>query len=44
MTFIAGMAISYAFGTPGGASIVCVNILVFAGFSAVGAVVGRNRR
>ena len=43
VTFIAGMVISYEFGTPGGASIVCVNILVFAGFTAVGAVMSRNR-
>ncbi len=43
VTFIAGMAISYELGTPGGASIVCVNILCFAGFSAAGAVMRRNR-
>lgn len=43
VTFVVGMVISYEFGTPGGASIVCVNILVFAGFTAVGAVMSRNR-
>ena len=43
VTFIVGMVISYEFGTPGGASIVCVKILVFAGFTAVGAVMSRNR-
>lgn len=43
-TFIAGMIISYEMGTPGGASIVCVNIAVFAVFSAAGALLGRNRR
>lgn len=44
VTFIAGMAISYAWGTPCGASIVCVNIVVFALFFAVGAVMQRNRK
>ncbi len=44
VTFIAGMAISYAWGTPCGASIVCVNIVVFALFFAVGAVIQRNRK
>ncbi len=43
MTFLVGMVISYELGTPGGASIVCVNIAAFAGFSAVGAVLRRNR-
>ena len=43
VTFVIGMVISYKFGTPGGASIVCVNIAAFAGFSAVGAVLRRNR-
>lgn len=42
-TFITGMIISYEIGTPGGASIVCVNIAVFAVFSAAGALLGRNR-
>lgn len=43
-TFIAGMIISFELGTPGGASIVCVNIAAFAAFSAVGAIAGRNRK
>lgn len=41
--FAAGMVISYAVDTPCGASIVCVNIAVFAVFFAVGAVLRRNR-
>lgn len=41
--FLAGMTISYAFDTPCGASIVCVNIVVFAGFFAAGAIARRNR-
>lgn len=44
VTFIAGMAISYAWGTPCGASIVCVNIAVFALFFTVGAIMQRNRK
>lgn len=44
VTFIAGMLISYAWGTPCGASIVCVNIAVFAVFFAAGAVLRRNRK
>ncbi|MBQ9947800.1 MAG: metal ABC transporter permease [Oscillospiraceae bacterium] len=44
VTFIAGLALSYAWGTPCGASIVCVNIVVFALFFAVGAVMQRNRK
>lgn len=43
VTFIAGMVISYEFGTPSGASIVCVNIACFAVFSAVGGFMRRNR-
>lgn len=43
-TFVAGMVISYELGTPGGASIVCVNILAFAVFSAVGAISARSRK
>ncbi len=41
--FLAGMVISYAFDTPCGASIVCVNIVVFAAFFAAGAIARRNR-
>ena len=44
VTFIAGMAVSYEFGTPGGASIVCINILVFAGFFIAGAIKNRARK
>lgn len=43
VTFIVGMVISYELGTPSGASIVCVNILCFAVFTAIGAVMRRNR-
>ncbi len=43
ITFILGMCISYAFDTPCGASIVCVNIVVFALFFMVGKAVQRNR-
>ena len=43
VTFIAGMVISYEAGTPSGASIVCVNIVCFAVFSAIGAIIRRNR-
>ncbi len=42
VTFIAGMVISYAADTPCGASIVCVNIVVFAFFFAVGKICKRN--
>ncbi len=42
VTFIAGMIISYAADTPCGASIVCVNIVVFAGFFAIGKISKRN--
>ena len=42
VTFIAGMVISYAADTPCGASIVCVNIVVFAVFFAVGKICKRN--
>ena len=41
--FLAGMVISYAFDTPCGASIVCVNIVVFAAFFAAVAIARRNR-
>ena len=44
VTFIAGMAVSYEFGTPGGASIVCIHILVFAGFFIAGAIKNRARK
>lgn len=44
VTFIAGMLISYMADTPCGASIVCVNIVVFAVFFAVGKMIGRCRR
>lgn len=44
VTFVAGMVISFELGTPGGASIVCVNIAAFAAFTAVGAIAGRSRK
>ena len=44
VTFISGMLISYIADTPCGASIVCVNIVVFAVFFAVGKLLGRARR
>ncbi len=43
VTFIAGMTISYMADTPCGASIVCVNIVVFALFFVIGSVMQRNR-
>ncbi|MDE7360868.1 MAG: metal ABC transporter permease [Oscillospiraceae bacterium] len=42
-TFVVGMFISYIADTPCGASIVCVNIAVFAAFSAAGAIISRRR-
>ena len=44
VTFVAGMVISYAADTPCGASIVCVNLVVFLVFFAVGAVLRRSRK
>lgn len=44
VTFLAGMMISYAADTPCGASIVCVNLVVFFAFFAVGAVMQRSRK
>ncbi|MGN0650336.1 MAG: metal ABC transporter permease [Oscillospiraceae bacterium] len=44
VTFIAGMMISYSADAPCGASIVCVNIAVFAVFFAVGMITQRNRK
>ncbi len=44
VTFIIGMFISYAADTPCGASIVCVNIVAFALFFVVGAIVSANRK
>lgn len=44
VTFLAGMMISYAADTPCGASIVCVNLVVFFAFFAVGAVLQRSRK
>lgn len=42
VTFVAGMIISYIADTPCGASIVCVNIIVYAIFFAVGAILSRS--
>lgn len=44
VTFILGMFISYAANTPCGASIVCVNIVVFAVFFIIGILLSRSRR
>ncbi len=44
VTFILGMFISYAANTPCGASIVCVNIVVFAVFFIVGTLLSRSRQ
>ena len=41
--FIIGMVISYAADTPCGASIVCVNMVIFAAFLIIGAVASRKR-
>jgi len=43
VTFIIGMLISYAANTPCGASIVCVNIVVFGAFFTVGSVISRSK-
>lgn len=40
--FIIGMVISYAFGTPTGASVVAVNMVLFALFGVIGKVKGRS--
>lgn len=40
--FLIGMVISYAFGTPTGASVVGVNMVLFALFSVIGKVKGRS--
>lgn len=44
VTFILGMFISYAANTPCGASIVCVNIVVFAVFFIIGSLLSRSRQ
>ncbi|MBD5113425.1 MAG: metal ABC transporter permease [Ruminococcaceae bacterium] len=44
VTFVVGMIISYIADTPCGASIVCVNIVVYAVFFAVGAVLSRSQK
>lgn len=44
VTFIAGMLISYMADTPCGASIVCVNIVVFLLFFLLGKILQRNRK
>lgn len=43
VTFVIGMFISYAADTPCGASIVCVNIVVFTAFFMVGSVLKRTK-
>jgi ABC-type Mn2+/Zn2+ transport system permease subunit len=42
--FIAGITISYAYATPAGASVVCVNILAFLICAGLGRALGRKRR
>lgn len=44
VTFVIGMIISYSANTPCGASIVCVNIMVFAVFFVVGSILSRSRK
>ncbi|MDE7399259.1 MAG: metal ABC transporter permease [Oscillospiraceae bacterium] len=44
VTFVVGMMISYIADTPCGASIVCVNIVVYAVFFVVGAVLSRSKK
>ncbi len=44
VTFVLGMFISYAANTPCGASIVCVNIVVFAVFFIIGTLLSRSRQ
>jgi len=43
-SFIIGIVISYLYGSPAGASVVTVNIVVFIVFSAVGLFIGHVRR
>nr|MBQ4319635.1 metal ABC transporter permease [Clostridia bacterium] len=43
-SFIAGIVISYMYGSPAGASVVTVNIAVFVVFYVVGSIIGRSRR
>lgn len=44
VTFVVGMVISYIADTPCGASIVCVNIIVYVIFFVVGAVLSRSKK
>lgn len=44
VTFIFGMIISYVADTPCGASIVCVNIVVYAVFFIIGATLSKSKR
>lgn len=44
VSFIVGITISFAFSTPTGASIVCVNLVLFGAFSLVGLAKQRFRR
>lgn len=41
---VSGLAASYAFSAPAGASVVAANVIVFAGFALAGAVLSRHRR
>lgn len=40
---VAGLAVSYLFSTPAGASVVAANVVVFAAFALTGAVLARRR-
>lgn len=40
---VAGLAVSYLFSTPAGASVVVANVVVFAAFALTGAVLARRR-
>lgn len=44
LCFLAGISISYLYGTPTGASVVCVNMAAFVVAAAVGEVRSRSRR
>jgi len=42
--FLMGIVISYMYGSPAGASVVSVNIVVFLVFTVAGCFIGRSRR
>ena len=43
ISFLSGLLMSYYFSTPPGASVVCISILLFAVFSAVGKLLRRKK-